>query len=123
PGTAAGDGPVLTTERSASPFNWSVSVSATCEVPPTPGGLAAVAVLLTTPRASAAIVAVSRKVALVPAGRFTVVSRAPDPLPAAQVAPPLPLHVQVKPLSSGVTGSVTRTPVTALGPVLPTVMV
>src|SRR5262249_54989103 len=67
-----------------------------------------------------AMVAVRRKVALVPAGRLTVVSRAPVPLPAVQLAPPLPLHVQLKPLSSGETGSVTRTPATLLGPVLPT---
>src|SRR5262245_43069405 len=116
-------GPVFVTERSASPVSWSVSVSATCEVPATPGGLDAVAVLLTSPRASGAIVAVSRKVALVPAGRLRVVSSAPVPLAAVQVAPPLPPHVQLKLLRSGGIGSLTRTPATSLGPVLPTVIV
>src|SRR5262245_37810087 len=102
---------------------WSVSEPQTCESPPTPAGLSAWAVLVTWPRAVAATVAVRRKVALVPAGRFTVVFSAPAPLGAAQLAPPLPLHVQVKLVSTADCGSVTWTPATSLGPVLPTVMV
>ena len=56
---------------------------------------------------------------------FRVSFRFPVPLALPQTAPPAPLHAHVQTVPTAAAGklSVTTTPVTASGPVFPTVMV
>ncbi len=110
-------------DRSACRVTTFVSVADALEGLPKFGGFCAVTVLLTSPWASCATVAVSRKVATAPTGSATVVSIDPVPLAAVQLPPPLALHVQLAFTSAAGSGSVTCTPVTSLGPGLLTVIV
>ena len=87
-----------------------------------PAGAIASTVLVRAPVAPGGTVPLSANVAAAFAGRFTVVLIEPEPLGAAQLPPPVAVHVQVGSVSA-VTWSCTLTPVASLGPPLWTVMV
>src|SRR5689334_17510913 len=89
-----------------------------------PGGVA-VAVLTSVPVAAGSICTVKRKVTVAPAGRLTVVARAPVPLPGPlTLPPPVALtNVQVAAAAAVGRGSATPAPLTALGPALLTTRV
>src|SRR5262249_30077018 len=69
--------PARVTYWSHSGVSWSASQPETGELPPTPAGLSAWAVLVTSPRASAATVSFFRKAALLPACSFSLAGRSP----------------------------------------------
>src|SRR5262249_24098708 len=93
----------------------------------TPGGGVTVAVFTRLPVAEGLTRTVKVKVTLAPTGRSTVADRAPVPLPLAgsvTVPPPLlAVAFQVAEVAPAGRGSDTLAPLTALGPLLLTVMV
>src|SRR6478735_4835299 len=90
----------------------------------TPAGGVTVAVLVSDPVAEGPTRTVKVKVTLAPAGRSTVVARAPVPLVGPLTVPPplLAVAAQVAPVTPAGSGSDTLAPVTALGPALLTTM-
>src|SRR5262245_23239481 len=110
---------VMVTDRSA--FGVSVSVSlVVTDVPP--GGVT-VATLVNEPVTLGLIVVVNVKVTLAPAGRSTVVARAPAPLLGpVTLLPPVVVDVQVALLAPAGSASKTLTPLTAMRLVLLTTM-
>src|SRR5262249_12089920 len=112
---------VLVRARSACGVSVSVSVPL-LGVPP--GGVT-VAMLVREPVAFGSMAAVKLKVRVAPAGRSTVVLRAPVPLLGPVPArPPVALtNVQAAEVTLAGRGSDSLAPVTSLGPALPTRMV
>src|SRR6186713_735283 len=106
---------VLVMLRSA----WGVSVSVSLTPVGVPPGGVTVAVLTREPVAEGLTRTVKVKVMVAPAGRLTVVARAPVPLLGPLTVPPpvLAVAVQVALLTPAGSGSDTVAPVTALGPV------
>lgn len=110
-------------------LDWEITVSVSlAELLPDagsvePDGLVMVAVLVSVPRASAATVAVTVKVALPPFARLTVVLMLPVPVVAPQLEPLEAKHDQVALVSLAGKMSTTAAPDTALGPLLVTPIV
>src|SRR5262245_987116 len=90
-----------------------------------PAGGVTVAVLVRKPVAAGLAWTVKVKVTVAPAGRLTVVARAPLPLLGPLTLPPpvSPANAQVPPVAPAGRGSDTLAPVMALGPRLLTTMV
>lgn len=87
-------------------------------------GAVTVAVLTKVPVAIGETVATAVKIAVPPFNRFTVpLKRLPLPAGAVQLEPPEAVQDHVTLLIPAGKLSVTEAPVTALGPLLPTVMV
>src|SRR6516225_10242842 len=86
----------------------------------TPAGAVTVAVLSRVPVAEGLTWTVKVKVTLAPAGRSTVVPRAPAPPVGPVTAPPpvAPVNAQLPPVAAAGKGSTTLAPVTAPGPAL-----
>src|SRR5262249_1765188 len=112
PGTALSWPSVLATVRSA----WGVSVSVAGPLAGVPVGGMAVAVLTRLPVAAGSIWTVKRKVMVAPAGRLTVVDRAPLPLsfPLTLPTPVSPRNVQLAAVTPIGRGSDRLAPVTSL---------
>src|SRR5262245_16814601 len=91
----------------------------------TPGGGLTVAVLVSRPVAAGLTWTVKVKLTLAPAGRSTVVARAPPPLAGPLTLPPpvAPANAQEAAVAPAGRGSETLAPVTSLGPALLTTMV
>ena len=85
-------------------------------VDPAPASIRAV--LVRSPSAAGDTVPLSVNVTVPPTGRSSSVSIAPEPLPAAQVAPPAVAQVQVTPVIVAGGVSVTRAPSIVDGPAL-----
>ena len=111
---------VLVIDRSAVGFNVSLSVAELLAGvgSATPPGTAIAAVLTSVPVAVATTVAETVNVAEAPAGRSTVVTMSPLPLPAAHEPPPEGTHTHVTAESDAGMVSVTGAAVTADGPAL-----
>src|SRR5262249_24709245 len=107
----------------------SVSVSVSLLLPGvgsvTPAGGGPWAVLFRVPVAEGSIWTVKVKVTVALTGRSTVVARPPVPLLGPVTLPPplLAVNVQLAPVTPAGRGSETLAPVTALGPLLLTMMV
>src|SRR4029453_4093028 len=104
---------------------WGVSVSVSVTPVGVPPSGVAVAVLTREPVAAGLIWPVKVKVMVAPTGRLTGVARAPVPLLGPVTLPPpvAPVKDQVAAVTPTGRGSDSATPVAALGPALPTVMV